>query len=337
MRKIRNPFLSRDDYSCFGCSPKNECGLQLEFFEDNDEVVSFWEPQKHFEGFDNVLHGGIQATMMDEVAAWEVFIHVKTGGMTTKMEIQYKKTVYTNKGKITIRAKVREMIKNIAVVDCYIYDGENTLCSQGEVYYFTYPEAIAKKKLRYPDYDEFFEKEGEAFSITNRVPVEKEVYELLLSKKKKAIFAESCTGGLLSKMLTDIPGSSDVFYGGVVVYDNLLKEKLLGVLPETLKTYGAVSAETAVSMVEGLSKIADADYFVSVTGVAGPGGGSLEKPVGTVFIGFGKKAKNGKISIFTGHFHFSGGRETVRQKTAMKVFETLRLDLTNGGPGDDFK
>jgi PncC family amidohydrolase len=137
-------------------------------------------------------------------------------------------------------------------------------------------------------------------------------------------------------MLTDIPGSSDVFYGGVVVYDNLLKEKLLGVRPETLRDYGAVSSETAVEMAAGLLKIADADYLVSVTGVAGPGGGSVEKPAGTVFIGFGKKAEDRKISIRSGRFFFEGDRETVRQKTAMKVFETLQLDLTTGEPGDKF-
>jgi nicotinamide-nucleotide amidase len=109
--------------------------------------------------------------------------------------------------------------------------------------------------------------------------------EELKRKGKKLALAESCTGGWIAKVLTDIPGSSDVIEGGVVSYSNDLKHKFLNVKEETLENFGAVSEEVAKEMAEGLFNKTNADICVSVTGVAGPGGGSDEKPVGTVFIG----------------------------------------------------
>lgn len=114
--------------------------------------------------------------------------------------------------------------------------------------------------------------------------IEKQTVELLKSKKLKLATAESCTGGLISKRITDASGSSEVFEGGVVCYSNRFKENVLGVSPETLKKYGAVSRETAREMVKGVLSLTKADIAVAVTGIAGPSSDDTNKPVGLVYI-----------------------------------------------------
>ena len=114
----------------------------------------------------------------------------------------------------------------------------------------------------------------------------------LLTKKKLTIsFAESCTGGLLASTITSISGSSKVFNMGLITYSNNAKIKLLKVPKKTITEYGAVSYETCLSMVKNLSKISKSNISISVTGVAGPSGGTKEKPVGLVYIGFKKGSK----------------------------------------------
>lgn len=114
--------------------------------------------------------------------------------------------------------------------------------------------------------------------------IEKQTVELLKSKKLKLATAESCTGGLISKRITDVSGSSEVFEGGVVCYSNRFKENVLGVSPETLKKHGAVSRETAREMVKGVLSLTKADIAVAVTGIAGPSSDDTNKPVGLVYI-----------------------------------------------------
>lgn len=114
--------------------------------------------------------------------------------------------------------------------------------------------------------------------------IEKQTVELLKSKKLKLATAESCTGGLISKRITDVSGSSEVFEGGVVCYSNRFKKNVLGVSPETLKKYGAVSRETAREMVKGVLSLTKADIAVAVTGIAGPSSDDTNKPVGLVYI-----------------------------------------------------
>ena len=114
--------------------------------------------------------------------------------------------------------------------------------------------------------------------------IEKQTVELLKSKKLKLATAEICTGGLISKRITDVSGSSEVFEGGVVCYSNRFKENVLGVSPETLKKYGAVSRETAREMVKGVLSLTKADIAVAVTGIAGPSSDDTNKPVGLVYI-----------------------------------------------------
>ncbi len=144
MRKIPNPWIGIDGYTCFGCAQTNTHGLQMEFWEDGDEVICYWEPKSHFQGWLNTLHGGIQSVLMDEIAAWVVVVKLHTCGVTSKIETNYLKPIYTNKGKLTIKACLHEMKRNIAFVKCEIYNEKNELCSTGIITYFTYSQEQSK-------------------------------------------------------------------------------------------------------------------------------------------------------------------------------------------------
>jgi nicotinamide-nucleotide amidase len=141
------------------------------------------------------------------------------------------------------------------------------------------------------------------------------------AQKKKIVTAESCTGGLIAAALTEIPGSSDVFERGFVSYSNESKIELLGVLPDLLESHGAVSAQVAEAMAQGALDFSLADVAVSVTGIAGPGGGSLNKPVGLVF--FGVATRTGALFHF--QCQFKGDRDDIR---AQSVREALKLLLS---------
>ena len=130
--------------------------------------------------------------------------------------------------------------------------------------------------------------------------------------------AESCTGGLISSFVTDVAGASAVFFGGIVSYDNSIKEKLLGVRTQTLGEKGAVSPETAQEMSLGALRALGVDHTVAVTGIAGPGGGSAQKPVGLVYI---STASQNSVTVTENHF--SGNREEVRLQTVEKALSML--------------
>lgn len=142
--------------------------------------------------------------------------------------------------------------------------------------------------------------------------------EKLAQQKLTLATAESCTGGLLAKLVTDISGSSAVFMGGVVSYSNLMKMKWLNVREETLTKFGAVSAETVAEMLEGIQQATDCDLALAVSGVAGPTGGSSEKPVGTVFIGW-KIRERSEV----GRYRFDGDRASVRKQSAITAFRRM--------------
>jgi nicotinamide-nucleotide amidase len=137
--------------------------------------------------------------------------------------------------------------------------------------------------------------------------------------------AESCTGGLVSARLTSVPGSSDVFVGGVVAYSNAVKERELAVPAEVLERQGAVSAEAAEAMADGVRERLGADLGVSVTGVAGPGGGTDEKPVGLVF--FHAAGPDGSRAY---RFELPGSREWIRSRSAVAALHLVRLLLERG-------
>jgi len=131
--------------------------------------------------------------------------------------------------------------------------------------------------------------------------------------------AESCTGGLVGAEITAIAGSSEIYPGGIIAYSNDMKEKFLGVKKETLIQYGAVSEEVAAEMAIGVKNLLDVNIGISVSGIAGPGGGSMEKPVGTVCFGFAADTY-----IKTETCHFNGNRTDIREQSVAFIFETLK-------------
>ena len=148
------------------------------------------------------------------------------------------------------------------------------------------------------------------------------IVNLLTKKKFTVSFAESCTGGLLASTITSISGSSKIFNMGFVTYSNNAKIKLLKVPKRTITKYGAVSYETCLSMVENLSKISKSNISISITGVAGPNGGTREKPVGLVYIGL----KKGNKTIIRKNL-FKNKRRISIQKATVK--EALKMVLKN--------
>jgi nicotinamide-nucleotide amidase len=166
------------------------------------------------------------------------------------------------------------------------------------------------------------ERLGEDIYGEGNTSLEDEVGKLLVDKKLTISTAESCTGGLLAGKLINYPGISSVFLEGMITYSNEAKEARLGVNMETIKSYGAVSEETAREMVEGLVARTGTDIGISVTGIAGPGGGTIEKPVGLVYVGL---SINGKSQVRK--FIFAGNREKVRQRTVISSLDWLRREL----------
>ncbi len=138
----------------------------------------------------------------------------------------------------------------------------------------------------------------------------------LRKKKKKISFAESCTAGAVAARLVNVPGASEVMECGFVTYSDRIKHKVLGVKKKVLRKQGAVSVKCARQMARGCLKASDADYAVSVTGLAGPGGGTEETPVGTVFVGFASRKKTAVYEL-----HFEGNRKEIREQAIHAALE----------------
>ncbi len=167
--------------------------------------------------------------------------------------------------------------------------------------------------------------------VTKLDKAARNVVQLLKAAGKTAATAESCTGGLLSGAITSVPGSSEAFGFGVCTYANEAKEKLLGVKPETLAAYGAVSEQTAVEMAAGIRKLSGADYGVSTTGIAGPGGGTSEKPVGTVWIGLSCESRTFAVrNVFDGSRvpELDEQRAAIRLEAVLTALAMLERELS---------
>jgi nicotinamide-nucleotide amidase len=145
-----------------------------------------------------------------------------------------------------------------------------------------------------------------------------EVHKQLLTRQQTVSVAESCTGGLVGAALTEQPGSSEYFVGGIQAYANAIKTDLLGVSHETLLSFGAVSAEVASEMALSIRRLSGSDWAISTTGIAGPDGGSEEKPVGTVWI-----AVADSESVFSQKLTLDGGRSAVRHGTILAALTLL--------------
>ena len=155
MTKLKNPYASIPGYSCFGCSPTNPFGLRMEFFLEGDEIVCRWDPSEHYQGFHDILHGGIQATLMDEIASRVVFMMLDTAGMTYQLNTRFRKPVLISKGIITVRATLLRQQKRIAEIEARLYDGEDMLCAKSQANYFILPREKAVKELHFPGKEAF--------------------------------------------------------------------------------------------------------------------------------------------------------------------------------------
>lgn len=144
------------------------------------------------------------------------------------------------------------------------------------------------------------------------------VVDILKEKNLMLSTAESCTGGMIGELITSVSGASEVYGFGFITYANEAKEQILGVKHETLEKFGAVSEETAREMALGAKRVSGSDISVSVTGIAGPGGGTKEKPVGLVYTAI---CFNEKVEVFK--LLLKGDRESVRKQTCEKVFENI--------------
>lgn len=209
------------------------------------------------------------------------------------------------------------------------HSGNPTLalyCGPGEVTARITARAAAPEeaeKMMQPVYEEILRRVGEACygEGVNRTPADA-VLELLKNRGETVTFAESCTGGLLCGAFVDCAGASDCLKESFVTYANEAKEQMLGVKSETLARCGAVSGECAREMALGAARAAGADWAVSVTGIAGPGGGTAEKPVGTVWIGV---AHGGAAQAR--EYHFRGQRQWIRKLSVVNALNQLRLAM----------
>ena len=156
MRKIRNPFKGLEGYNCFGCSPDNPSGLKLSFVEEGEELVSVWTPKNFLQGYHNVLHGGIQATLMDEIASWLVYVKLDTSGVTSSMNVRYLKPVYVTDTWLTLRASVKGLRRNLADIEVSLFDSSQNLCAHALITYFTFSKEKSLDRLYAPDHEEFF-------------------------------------------------------------------------------------------------------------------------------------------------------------------------------------
>lgn len=220
-------------------------------------------------------------------------------------------------------SKVASMIEDIIdnsvnpTVAPYAKEGEVTLRITAKA---KDPEEASKLIL--PIEKEIRNRLGEAVYGEGEVSIEEVVGKLLVDNKLTIAIAESCTGGLLSGALINYPGISEVFKEGFITYTNEAKMKRLKVKKEVLEKYGAVSSQTAAEMAEGAAKAAGTDIAVSTTGIAGPGGGSDEKPVGLVFVGLYIKGE-----VKTKELNLIGDRQKIRNATVIRTLEWLRREI----------
>lgn len=234
-------------------------------------------------------------------------------------------------------AVVRHRLRTTGIAESALYEKIQRVIPEGEGLHFAFlpsyygvdlrlevfgREREESENILYEKMDKIRPLLGDFLYAEGKTSMEEVVGQLLLSLKKRLAAAESCTGGLVAKRITDVPGSSDYFERGMVTYANEAKHELLGVPQKLFKTVGAVSPEVAERMAKGVRKLAKVDIGIGVTGIAGPGGGSAEKPVGLTYIALADRKKS-----WVEKFIFSGDREINRIRASQAALNMLRLYL----------
>jgi uncharacterized protein (TIGR00369 family) len=157
MKKILNPY-NKELNMCFGCSEKNPIGLHLKFEESDDYLLANWKPLDIYMGYPNILHGGIIASLLDEIGGWCISVKIGTAGVTSEMTVKYLYPVYLSKGDVSLKARIEEHTHKTARISCQLYDGQSKLCAEAIVSYFLYPLEVAKSRFSYPGKEAFYEK-----------------------------------------------------------------------------------------------------------------------------------------------------------------------------------
>ncbi len=132
-RKMYNAYADLEGYNCFGCSPTNPYGLKCKFVDEGEYITCHWVPSENYQGFFHVLHGGIQTTLIDEIASWAIFSHEKTAGVTTEMQVKYRRPVRTDQGEIWLRAKVTEVARRLVTAHVELFNEKNELATEADV------------------------------------------------------------------------------------------------------------------------------------------------------------------------------------------------------------
>lgn len=313
-------------------------GISLEY---HDEIAAFL-----YEKFEKPTEGQLRQAYLPEGAAYLAPEY----GTAPGFRLEYKNSViYVLPG---VPEEMKEMAESAVISEISEETGEPQLLKV--LYSFCeIPEVEIEKQIKgIIEKLEGFSLLPKGLQVDLRISVEKESFEeidaeikdkfgnslfgmqgetlqeglgwLLKNTGKTISFAESCTGGLVSEMLTQIPGSSDYFIGSAITYSNESKIKLLEVNKETIEKHGAVSEECAIEMAEGALRVFGSDISASITGIAGPSGGSKEKPVGLVYIGIANK-HNDDIKLAIRKYMFRGNRENIRIGAAQGALNMLRL------------
>lgn len=149
MKKIVNPWKGVEGYHCYGCDPNHACGLKMEFYEDGEQVVCRWRPRPEYQGWVDTLHGGIQATLADEISSWVVLRKFQTSGVTANMEVRYLHPVRTTEPWIDLRAHVEEQRRNLVRIAVQITDCRGVLCTQAWCTYFLFPKERARQDFHF--------------------------------------------------------------------------------------------------------------------------------------------------------------------------------------------
>ena len=151
MKKIINPWVDLIDegYNCFACAPNNPYGLKMEFWEDGDDIVSYWTPGDNYQGWLKTLHGGIQATLIDEMGGWVVARKLQTSGMTTNLNVRYRRPISTGENvTIEARARIREQKKMFAIIDVTL-SVKGRVCSEAELTYYCFSKEKATEEFHF--------------------------------------------------------------------------------------------------------------------------------------------------------------------------------------------
>lgn len=146
-KKIKNPWEGLEGYDCFGCAPENPIGVKLEFYEEGDEVVGYWKPSTHYQGFLHTLHGGIQALLLDETCGWCVFRKLQKAGVTYKLETKYVKPVSVLDEQIVIRASIVEQKRNLVFLKAGLYNAAGELCTTAESTFFAFSKEKSEEEF----------------------------------------------------------------------------------------------------------------------------------------------------------------------------------------------